>query len=150
MTHTIVYDPTTRAILVVDPQVDQRPTIPTQATDGTWSAAPNPAYLQPILPFHLPPDAFASISDTEAAKFSTPSSSFTLGPDNLTVVVTPVAPPLTPLRDAVVAQAQSAVGVTLGNLTQAQRLALIACVLYREGALDPVTLAVRPLNQWLG
>ena len=51
-------------------------------------------------------------------------------------------------RQAVLNQAQSAVGVALGNLTAAQQRALLACLLYRFGAID-ANLVVLPLAQWL-
>lgn len=74
-----------------------------------------------------------------------------LSPDHLTV--TPVLPPppidWSDLRGQVITQAQSAVGVTLGNLTVTQRLALVACLLYTHGAIDPISKTVNPLNQWM-
>ncbi len=42
--------------------------------------------------------------------------------------------PSTALHDAIVTALTSSVGVTLANLTQAQRLALIAGLLYKAGA----------------
>jgi hypothetical protein len=51
-------------------------------------------------------------------------------------------------RSQIVAIAQSAVGITLANLTQAQIKSLFAVVLYKASAVDPATLQVRPLNDW--
>lgn len=48
-----------------------------------------------------------------------------------------------------IGMAQTAVGVTLGNLTVAQRSALTACLLYLAGGLDVKTGTVKPLGQWL-
>lgn len=45
--------------------------------------------------------------------------------------------------------AQTAVGVTLNNLTAAQVRSLMAILLYKEGGVNPVTLQVKPLNQWV-
>jgi len=45
--------------------------------------------------------------------------------------------------------AQSAVGVPLADLTQAQIKALMACLLFNAGGVDPATLQVRPLAQWV-
>ncbi len=57
--------------------------------------------------------------------------------------------PSTALHDALVAALTSSVGVALTSLTQAQRLALIAGLLYKAGAIDKQTLVVRPLASWL-
>ena len=48
----------------------------------------------------------------------------------------------------IIALAQTAVGITLTNLTQAQRNSLMAILLYKAGGVDAVTLKVKPLNQW--
>lgn len=53
------------------------------------------------------------------------------------------------LRSQVVTIAQTAVGVALQDLTQAQIKALFAIVLYKLGALDPSTLKVLPLSRWV-
>lgn len=52
------------------------------------------------------------------------------------------------LRSQILTLAQSAVGVSLGQLTAGQRNALIAGLLWRMGALTP-DLHVRPLAEWL-
>ena len=57
--------------------------------------------------------------------------------------------PSTALHDALVTALTSAVGVALTTLTQAQRLALVAGLLYKAGAIDKQTLAVKPLSTWL-
>lgn len=51
-------------------------------------------------------------------------------------------------RNGVVTVAQSAVGVGLGALTAQQQRALLACLLYKAGALDE-NLTVQPLEEWL-
>lgn len=56
--------------------------------------------------------------------------------------------PSTTLRDRIIAVAQTAVGVSLDNLTQTQRLSLVAALLYRAGALEEATLKVKPLDTW--
>jgi hypothetical protein len=53
------------------------------------------------------------------------------------------------IRGAVLQTAQSTVGVRLADLTQAQIKSLIAVLLYRAGGVDPATLAVRPLGEWV-
>ncbi len=62
---------------------------------------------------------------------------------------TPPPAPDAALRSAIVQAVQSCVGVRLADLTQAQRLALIAALLFRAGAVDRTTLAIRPLAEWL-
>ncbi len=57
--------------------------------------------------------------------------------------------PSTALHDALIAALTSSVGVSVTALTQAQRLALVAGLLYKVGAIDRQTLAIRPLAQWL-
>lgn len=52
------------------------------------------------------------------------------------------------LRAAIVSVAQSAVGVTINDLTAAQVKALLAVLLAKNGAINPDTLAINPLNQW--
>ena len=52
-------------------------------------------------------------------------------------------------RNAILTTAQTAVGVTLANLTQAQIKALLACMLYAAGGVDAATLTVKPLNEWV-
>lgn len=52
------------------------------------------------------------------------------------------------LKQAIINQAQSAVGVLLTDLTAAQRNALVACLLWKAGALDK-TLKIKPLASWL-
>jgi hypothetical protein len=56
--------------------------------------------------------------------------------------------PSTALRDQLVSALTSSVGVGLTTLTQAQRLALVAGLLYKAGAIDRQGV-VRPLAQWL-
>jgi hypothetical protein len=53
------------------------------------------------------------------------------------------------ILSGVQATAASAVGSTLGALTAAQRNALIACMLYKLGGIDPDTGLVAPLGDWL-
>lgn len=53
------------------------------------------------------------------------------------------------MKSAVLTAAQSAVGVTLPNLTTAQVRALLAVLLWESGAVDG-TGKVRPLAQWVG
>lgn len=55
----------------------------------------------------------------------------------------------TAFRGQIVTLAQSAVGVRLQDLTPAQIKALMACLLYKAGGVDPSTLQVRPLGQWV-
>lgn len=52
------------------------------------------------------------------------------------------------LRSQVITLAQSAVGVTLANLTAAQVRALVAILLRKEGALS-ADGTIRPLAQWV-
>jgi hypothetical protein len=52
-------------------------------------------------------------------------------------------------KNAIIATAQTAVGVPLTALTQAQIKALMACLLYAAGGVDPKTLTVKPLNEWM-
>jgi hypothetical protein len=52
-------------------------------------------------------------------------------------------------RDQLTALLNSTVGVSLQSLTNAQRLALVAGLLYKAGAIDRATLTIRPLNTWL-
>lgn len=52
------------------------------------------------------------------------------------------------LKQAVQNLAQSAVGVVIDQLTAAQRNALIACLLWKAGAIDK-DMKIRPLAQWL-
>jgi hypothetical protein len=85
---------------------------------------------------------------------SIPAGVLTYDPTSGTLSATP-PPPLPPppdytaLRQRLVALAQSSVGVVIDQTTQAQRLALVACLLLRADAIDPVTLAIKPLNTWL-
>lgn len=51
------------------------------------------------------------------------------------------------LRAQVVSVAQSAVGIVITNLTAAQVRALVAVLLYKNGALTPAG-AVKPLLDW--
>ncbi len=51
------------------------------------------------------------------------------------------------LRTLIINLAQSAVGLQVDALTAAQTRALVAILLYKQGALTP-TGAVKPLNQW--
>ena len=53
------------------------------------------------------------------------------------------------LRAQIVTIAQSAVGVRVDLLTAVQVRALMACVLWKQGALDKLG-QVRPLADWLG
>lgn len=55
----------------------------------------------------------------------------------------------TSAKNAIVSMAQTAVGVTLANLTQAQIKALMACLLYSMGGVDVKTMQVRPLSEWV-
>jgi len=57
--------------------------------------------------------------------------------------------PTSPGKDAIVALIQSTVGVAATDLTNNQRLALMLAMLYKAGAVNPRTLVVKPLNQWL-
>lgn len=52
------------------------------------------------------------------------------------------------LREAIKATAQSAVGETLDNLTQAQLKALVAILLWKAGAVAN-DLTILPLGQWV-
>lgn len=52
------------------------------------------------------------------------------------------------LREAIKTIAQSAVGETLDNLTQAQLKALVAILLWKAGAVES-NLTIRPLGQWV-
>ena len=52
------------------------------------------------------------------------------------------------LRQQILTLAQSAVGVRLIDLTAGQRNALIAILLWKEGAID-AALVVRPLSVWV-
>lgn len=52
------------------------------------------------------------------------------------------------IRSVVIPLAQTAVGVALLALTPNQQRALLACLLYKVGALDP-TGKVLPLANWL-
>lgn len=52
------------------------------------------------------------------------------------------------LRTRILNLAQSAVGVSIDLLTAGQRNALIACLLYENGAIDKDGV-VKPLGQWL-
>lgn len=49
---------------------------------------------------------------------------------------------------AIISTAQTAVGITLANLTQAEIKALLAILLYKAGAVDTRTSTIKPLNQW--
>jgi len=51
-------------------------------------------------------------------------------------------------RNQIVQTAQSAVGVRLVDLTQAQIKSLIAILLYKAGGVNTTNLTVRPLNEW--
>lgn len=57
--------------------------------------------------------------------------------------------PTRPAQDAIVALIQSTVGVTATDLTTNQRNALMLALLFKAGGVNPRTLAVKPLNQWL-
>jgi hypothetical protein len=52
-------------------------------------------------------------------------------------------------KNAILALAQSAVGVQLSALTAAQIKALTACILYHVGGVDASTMTVKPLTDWL-
>ena len=52
------------------------------------------------------------------------------------------------LRETIKTTAQSAVGVTLDNLTQAQIKSLVAILLLQAGAVAD-DLTIRPLGQWI-
>lgn len=52
-------------------------------------------------------------------------------------------------RSRIVTIAQSAVGIRLQDLTAAQIKSLMACLLYAAGGIDPETMTVRPLGEWL-
>lgn len=56
--------------------------------------------------------------------------------------------PSTALRDQLVSLLTSCVGVALTDLTNAQRFALVAGLLYKAGGVNRQG-QVRPLNQWL-
>lgn len=53
------------------------------------------------------------------------------------------------LRQQIINTAQSAVDVTLDNLTTSQVKALLCCLLYRAGAVDPSTMTIKALSKWL-
>lgn len=55
----------------------------------------------------------------------------------------------TTAKNAILAMAQTAVGVTLANLTAAQIKSLMAILLYKEGGVDIKTMAVKPLSEWV-
>jgi hypothetical protein len=55
----------------------------------------------------------------------------------------------TTAKNAIVTMAQTAVGVTLANLTTAQIKALMACLLYAAGGVDIKTMTVKPLSEWV-
>lgn len=57
--------------------------------------------------------------------------------------------PSTTLHDALVTALTSSVGVSIAALSQAQRLALVAGLLYKAGAIDRSTLVIKPLSTWL-
>lgn len=79
-----------------------------------------------------------------------PNGGVRLELDLTVTTLPPVLPPdLAALRSKIITLAQSSVGVTLDALSANQRAALTAALLYLAGAVDPVTLTVRPLNQWL-
>lgn len=54
----------------------------------------------------------------------------------------------TALRQRILTTAQSAVGVSIDNLTAGQVRALVATLLYRAGAIDKNGV-VQPLGEWL-
>lgn len=53
------------------------------------------------------------------------------------------------LRQALLTDAQSAVGVPVGALTPVQRNALLALLLYNAGGVHPRTGVVQPLTAWV-
>lgn len=52
-------------------------------------------------------------------------------------------------KTSIVDLTKSAVGVRIAELTAAQRNALIACLLLQAGAINPKTLTVKPLGEWI-
>lgn len=54
----------------------------------------------------------------------------------------------TTTRNAVLTAAGSAVGIGIGSLTAAQVRGLVACLLFKAGAIDKAGV-VQPLNAWL-
>lgn len=57
--------------------------------------------------------------------------------------------PTTPALNTIVSLVQSTVGIAAPDLTTAQRNALMLALLYKAGGVNPRTLAIKPLNQWL-
>jgi hypothetical protein len=52
-------------------------------------------------------------------------------------------------RSAILATAQSTVGVKFTDLTAAQIKALMACLLYAAGGVDVKNMTVKPLSEWM-
>jgi hypothetical protein len=82
----------------------------------------------------LKPDGTISVDTTAAAAAQ--------------LLATQQAAAIAAQRAAAVTLAQSAVGLNITALTANQQRALLACLLYRAGAVD-ANLVILPLGQWL-
>lgn len=67
---------------------------------------------------------------------------------NVTANVPLVSIQISGLVQPILDTAQTAVGVALGNLTQAQIRSLLAIMLYKAGGVNLNSLTVRPLAEW--
>jgi hypothetical protein len=75
-------------------------------------------------------------------------------PEQLDAVIKAVDPsqwvdPGAGFKNQILTMAQSAVGVRLQDLTNAQIKALMAALLFQAGGIAPATVTVRPLAEWM-
>lgn len=128
MPFPVIYNTGDRSVLVIDPP---------EQDDGNF-----------LLPSDTP-SAVATLPDNQRAVFDTPNSRFNLSQDLATVVATTQPDdPNAQLRGQIITTAQTAVGVSLADLTQAQRNALMACLLFAAGGVGTDS-KVRPLGEWI-
>lgn len=120
MARKAIVDTSTGALLVVDPPTrEDGSVIMPEGVDASVIE------LTPAQEAQFEADAQAAINSTVAAATANES-----------------------LKSQLKTTAQSAVGVALNALDTSQRNALIACLLYRAGALTS-DLKIKPLNQWV-
>lgn len=140
-TPTIIYTATTSITVTISTTITGRTNLTMYSNSTT--------YYENTLRIGNTSDQFIlSIGDVIIASSSIANSTTYQVLNSSGVDITPIPTSDTSLS-SIISTAQNAVGVKLANLTTNEQLALMAILLYKAGGVNPVTLAVKPLNQWV-
>lgn len=93
-------------------------------------------YVNGVLTKMSPKDSASFVQEQVASKTQNKADSVTLSAKTIAL-------------NSIISTAQSSVGVALNNLTATQVRSLLALMLFQMGGVNPSTLAVNPLNQWI-